>query len=93
VVQECLTNVARHSTASRVEIELRAEPDDGLHMRVRDNGVGFGAAPRPAASFGVLGMRERVLALDGSLQLGNHPEGGALVRVWLPLPQREEALG
>jgi two-component system sensor histidine kinase UhpB len=82
VVQEALTNVARHAGASRVSLALTRR-DGGLLVELADNGVGFGAA---GAGFGIAGMLERAVELGGELSLVAGIDGGALVRLRLPLP-------
>ncbi len=85
MVQEALTNVARHARASDVQIELR-QVDGTLHIDVRDNGVGYpDDALRREGSVGLIGMRERAALLGGKVELVNPPGGGALLRVRLPL--------
>lgn len=84
MVQEALTNVARHARAHTVGVELRRAAD-GLHLTVRDDGVGFPArALQREGRFGLLGMRERAELLGGRLEIDNPPGGGARVRVHLP---------
>ena len=84
IVQECLTNVLRHAQARELRIDLALEGDD-LVVRVADDGVGVRApAAPPSPSMGVLGMRERALALGGTFELSSPPEGGARVEVRLP---------
>ena len=83
LLQESLTNVARHAAASAVTVRL--EPaDDGLQLSVTDNGRGLGASSPAAGHFGIAGMRERVLALHGSLSLERPEHGGLRVRAELP---------
>jgi signal transduction histidine kinase len=91
MVQEALTNVARHARASAVQITL-GHTDDELELTVEDNGTGFAqqASPR-AGSFGLLGMRERADLLGGRLELGNAPGGGARLTVRLPLSGLRQA--
>ncbi len=85
MVQEALTNVARHSRATDVRVDLRASGDE-LLLTVQDNGVGFPAgATRKAGSFGLIGIRERAALLGGSLVVDNPLVGGARVTVRLPL--------
>lgn len=81
IVQESLTNIARHAQATRVllTVELCA---DGLRVEVDDNGVGFGGA---AAGFGITGMHERVIDLGGALEFASADDGGARVSLLLPL--------
>jgi signal transduction histidine kinase len=85
MVQEALTNIARHARASDVHIEL-AQQSGELVLTVCDNGVGF---PERAAakegSFGLLGIRERALALGGTLEVDNPPAGGGRLCVRVPL--------
>lgn len=86
VVQESLTNVARHAAASAVHITLH-EADGQLHVCIRDNGKGFDtSAGAPREGFGLLGMRERVLALNGTLRVDSAPGQGTTVSIDIPLP-------
>lgn len=87
IVQEALTNITRHAKASRVRVELE-EVGHELRLSIQDNGIGFPSQPQPrrAHSFGLLGIRERVLMLGGRLVLGHSDEGGARLLVRLPLP-------
>jgi signal transduction histidine kinase len=84
VLQEALTNVSRHAQATRVEVSLNKQAE-ALVLTVRDNGRGFEpaeAARRP--SLGLVGMRERVFAIGGHLEIESAPGGGSTVRVTLP---------
>ena len=83
LLQESLTNVARHAAADRVEVSLTST-DDRIELRVRDNGNGMSAAG-VAHRYGITGMRERVDALHGELHLETPAEGGLCVRAVLPL--------
>lgn len=85
VVQEALRNCEKHSGATDVRVSV-VERGETLQVVVQDNGRGF--RENAAASFGslgVLGMRERAAALGGTLQTANRAEGGAVVRLTLPL--------
>lgn len=85
MVQEALTNVGRHSGASDVHIEL-AQAEGELVLTVRDNGSGFAdRALRQEGRYGLLGMRERALALGGRLDIDTPPGGGGRITVHLPL--------
>ena len=85
IVQEALTNVARHATATQVEVVLRVLPDT-LALTVHDNGRGITAReiadPR---AFGLLGIRERALLWGGRLDIQATSEGGTTVTVAIPL--------
>jgi signal transduction histidine kinase len=84
VVQECLTNVAKHASAAEVKIELKRLRDDRVSLGVRDNGVGFAPATAPPG-LGLLGMRERIEALQGSFAIQASPGHGVAIHVELPV--------
>jgi signal transduction histidine kinase len=82
VAQESLTNVAKHSGATQVELQLTARCDGLLTMRIRDDGRGLQRdGRRSPLAFGLKGMTERVRALGGSLTVESGPGGGTLVTV------------
>jgi len=96
IVQEALTNVARHAEASRVRISVERAPEarfaDAVMVCVRDDGRGLGeAAPRENAGFGVAGMRERVQAFGGSFAISGAAGEGVTVRAVLPVAGAERA--
>jgi signal transduction histidine kinase len=91
-VQEAIQNVARHSGAETVLIQIE-EHDGALHIEVEDDGRGFdpGSVAQPAPSgrgLGLLGMRERLSLLGGAAQVISSP--GAGTRVVLSVPFRQE---
>ena len=87
ILQESLTNVARHARASRVDVTLDGS-DGELTLRVRDNGCGFAAGdPRKPNSFGLLGLRERAYLLDGEVTVDTAPGRGAVIEVRIPMRQ------
>lgn len=89
VVQESLTNVARHAQASEVVISLQAD-HCLLKVVVADNGRGFDmSAIGKSSGFGLFGMRERMLALDGTLNIVSAPDLGTTVTIELPLSKGE----
>ena len=89
VAQEALTNVARHSGTNSASITLR-QADGGLQLAVRDDGVGFDAAsPRQSPSLGLMGMRERVHLVNGTLDIETAPGGGTTLVAWVPALGRE----
>jgi signal transduction histidine kinase len=86
IVQEALTNARRHAPGAAVDVELRYG-DDALRLRIRDNGPGpseAAAADGEPPGHGLLGMRERALAVGGSLRTGAAPGGGFSVEALLP---------
>jgi signal transduction histidine kinase len=81
VVQEALTNVARHAAAERVRVRLRAE-NGQVHLAVEDDGRGVAGEPVP--HLGLLGMRERVTAVGGVLEIGSAPGAGFRLEATIP---------
>jgi signal transduction histidine kinase len=89
ILQESLSNIARHSLATEAHITLARERDNFV-MTVRDNGIGFTPADqRKARSFGIAGIQERLGALDGELLIergaGGGERAGMCLRITLPL--------
>lgn len=84
IVQEALTNVVRHSSATRVRVVLGQERDL-LVTLVLDNGCGLSPDPKPAGvNFGILGMQERARSWAGEVTVDNQDGGGARVRAQFP---------
>lgn len=83
VVQESLTNVARHASARTVELRVEAS-DSSVVVTVLDDGVGI--CPRTAATTGLRSMRERAVLIGAALSISAGPAGGTQVRLELPVP-------
>ena len=83
IVQEALTNCARHAEASRIEVAVRLERNT-LDLLVADNGIGIDPR-RPRAGAGLLGIEERVRELHGAFEVSRRPSGGTELRVAIPL--------
>ena len=85
ILQEALTNVARHARAKAVRVELNHD-QKVLQLVVRDDGVGFdaGAVLHDASGLGLHGMQERVALLGGSVEIASHPGQGTTIRVRIP---------
>jgi signal transduction histidine kinase len=86
VIQEALTNVARHAQARHVSITLEVRADT-IELAIEDDGVGAGPAASPSGGFGLRGMRERVELLGGHLVFSSRRGDGARVVATLPLAQ------
>lgn len=85
IFQEILTNVARHSGATRVDVEL-SRADDSLLLDVTDNGVGIAnGAANARTSLGLLGMQERALRLGGAVSISGASGKGTRVSVSIPM--------
>ena len=92
IVQESLTNVAKHAHATEVEITLDTDGDE-VRLEVCDNGRGFRPeAPRRPGKFGLMGMRERVLMLGGAMDIRSKDGEGTCIQVLLPMTTQEGAL-
>ncbi|HWM73002.1 MAG TPA: histidine kinase [Nocardioides sp.] len=86
IVQEALTNVARHAAAATASVRIDYRPD-ALAIRVDDDGSATSTAT-PAPGVGLLGMSERVAALGGRLQAAPRSHGGFTVQAELPVDGR-----
>ena len=88
VCQETLTNVARHAGATRVDVALNCDRDGRvLELTIRDDGTGIDESQiTQSKSLGLAGMRERVQALNGRLEIRGAPGQGTTVSVVVPLP-------
>ena len=86
ILQEALTNVMRHAQAHTVEISLTLE-ESVMCMTIADDGVGFVQQKGRPVSFGLVGMRERVLMLGGRLELDSESGEGTTLRAYIPLHQ------
>lgn len=93
VSQEALTNVVRHAAAGNVWVAL-AVTEDKVELMVRDDGCGFDPVAKrqrasAGASFGLLGMEERVKLTGGNLHIEATAGGGTTIRAWFPIGAAE----
>lgn len=85
IVQESLTNVTRHANASEVSIAFERTPQE-LRFRIHDNGRGIEEDDmRKTRSFGLVGMRERIKALNGEFNVTSQPGQGTTLEVSIPI--------
>jgi PAS domain S-box-containing protein len=88
IVQEALTNVARHAQASRVRVHV-SEAQGQVRIEMTDNGSGIAAEKlSDPASCGIQGMHERAEAFGGQIQLGSALTGGTRLYIMFPLPHK-----
>jgi Signal transduction histidine kinase len=87
LVQEALTNVVKYAKASEVVVSLQPSAEGGALISVRDNGVGFDTSQPRLARHGLIGMRYRVEADGGTMQLESSPGHGTLIEATLPPAQ------
>ena len=82
--QEALSNIAKHAKATRVAA-FAYRVDDVIDFEIADDGVGLTDVDRSKlGTHGLLGIRERVLAYGGTLEIGAGPSGGTVVRATMP---------
>ena len=86
VVQEALTNCARHAEAATIQISMQGK-DETVCLSIRDDGLGFDTT-RTRTGLGLVGIEERVKELGGSLAVRSWPTRGTLLRVEIPLANR-----
>ncbi len=93
VIQEALTNVRKHAGAQHVDVRLWIEGDQ-FWAAVKDDGQGFAVdEPRDGSSFGLETMRERMLGVNGRLEIRSAPGHGAEVRLCVPQLKSEGRYG
>ena len=95
VVQESVSNAIRHGEPTRVDIAVAPDDADGIRVEVTDDGIGMdldGGSGRDPTQLGLIGMRERVMAMAGSLSIRRGRDGrGVIVAAWLPCVTSETA--
>ena len=84
VLQECLSNAARHAEAEQVKVKL-AYANGKVHLAVRDDGKGFDPRHTPHGNYGLLNMRERAMKLGGEIVIDSTPGSGAQISLTLPV--------
>lgn len=94
VVQEALTNAARHAQAHQVWIDLRQQAAE-IWLDIRDDGVGFDLSEtrsqEPRTSLGLIGMEERVHLAGGQFSMITEPNHGTTIQVRLSLDHRKRS--
>lgn len=93
IAQEALNNTVKHSEATEATLRLYRNASDDLIMEFSDNGKGMAPADRrKLASFGLIGMRERVLAVGGEIVIEGNPGMGTRIRVRIPNTENDSQL-
>jgi signal transduction histidine kinase len=93
IAQESLTNAARHSKAERIEVTFNRKAE-AITLEVKDDGVGFDTGgSRKSNSFGLLGIRERALAVGGEAVVSSKPGCGTVVEVRIPVGEGKGSSG
>lgn len=84
IIQEALTNVLRHAKARHVRISMQ-HSEGKLMLSITDDGVGFTPADYYSDSFGLVGMKERALAIGGELRVDSAPRQGTCISLQVPV--------
>jgi len=84
ITQEALNNICKHADAQAVNIKLWQ--NNGLHLWIADDGVGFLHEPRPnhSSGWGLRTMQERVHLLGGTIVINSQPAEGTTLSIWIP---------
>jgi signal transduction histidine kinase len=91
IVQEALTNIVKYASARNVDVELLGD-DEGVSLIVHDDGAGLPAGVESnRLSHGIVGMRQRVRALNGTFKIGSRPGSGTTIEVFIPFPSPAQA--
>jgi PAS domain S-box-containing protein len=90
IIQEALTNVARHADTQEVDVDVKSDRES-LKLLIEDQGQGFNPRMAPSGrSAGIIGMQERARLVGGTLTLESAIDAGTRISVVLPLQNREE---
>jgi two-component system, NarL family, sensor kinase len=88
IAQEALTNACKHSQSKNVKVSL-VQDNGTIRLEVQDWGIGFDPGAVEKGHFGLEGIRERVLLLGGQLVVDTESGRGTLIRVEVPLLERD----
>jgi PAS domain S-box-containing protein len=92
ILQEALTNITRHAFASTADIVLKFVAPDSVMLIVSDNGTGItNEQVSKPESFGLMGIRERIDALDGEVNIEGAPGRGTTIKVIIPFNSKEDS--
>jgi signal transduction histidine kinase len=89
ITQEAITNTVKHAEATRVSVAI-TEVEDVLTLRIEDDGRGFDHQAEPGSGFGLIGIRERVELLGGTISISSRPGGGTRIVAVVPVVRRAE---
>ncbi|MDO9257519.1 MAG: PAS domain S-box protein [Bacteroidales bacterium] len=85
ILQESLTNIARHSKATKVDIKLSIK-EDSIGLRISDNGIGITEEQRNSRhAFGLISMKERAASLGGTFDISSENGNGTIIRLLIPV--------
>ncbi|WP_377887700.1 sensor histidine kinase [Alkalihalobacillus sp. R86527] len=88
LVQEATQNAIKHAEASKIHVDLTLDGDK-IVVTIQDNGIGFDVNVRKDQSFGLLGMKERVGLLNGTIKVDSTPKKGTYILIRIPIHEQE----
>ncbi|WP_347548783.1 sensor histidine kinase [Pseudalkalibacillus hwajinpoensis] len=88
LVQEAIQNALKHSEASEINVDLNLDGDK-IVVVIQDNGIGFDVNVRKDQSFGLIGMKERVGLLNGTIDVQSTPNKGTYILIRIPILEQE----
>ena len=88
LVQEAVQNALKHAEASEINVDLSLDGDK-IVVAIEDNGIGFDVNERKDQSFGLIGMKERVGLLNGTIQVRSTPKKGTYILIRIPIHEQE----
>jgi signal transduction histidine kinase len=83
IIQESFANIARHSQAKKVVINIDYR-DESIHILVKDDGIGFDVEDKPSG-LGLRSMRERIDLINGEMQINSNPGKGSSIKIKAPV--------
>jgi glucose-6-phosphate-specific signal transduction histidine kinase len=89
IVQECLTNIAKHAASTIVSINITIN-NQGVNLKIKDDGIATQLPFTNTDGIGLLGIRERITAMNGQLRLSIAEPHGLSVEAWLPVDKNAE---
>ncbi|MBS4200412.1 sensor histidine kinase [Bacillus sp. FJAT-49732] len=84
LIQESVQNALKHSKASEITVKFERRKDS-VSVIVKDNGIGFNPDEKKSGSFGLIGMNERIVILEGVLSIESSPATGTAIKMQIPL--------
>lgn len=84
LIQEAVQNALKHANAKEISVKMELRKDR-VSVIVKDDGIGFNPAERKNGSFGLIGMHERIVILEGSLTIDSKPDKGTSIKIQIPL--------
>ncbi|MEK3888054.1 sensor histidine kinase [Bacillus sp. FSL K6-3431] len=88
LIQEAVQNALKHAQAEQIQVKIEIR-EDSVFLIIKDNGIGFDLTDRKNDSFGLLGMKERVVILEGEITIDSNPGSGTVITIKIPLLDKE----